>query len=246
MKKCLLILLACVGTTIGLFAQVWPCTPDPNLNYNGISPAELPFAMAGYEYWTSLSFKIPKDSSINQIAVTIDSARFLYASGRPVGFEFFCNTPRCVWKGGEKGCALFYGKVDSTFSEREFPMKIYTQTWYRFTGGTDQFSRIDSATNYRFKIVQYNNLIEVSQYEPLTIYPNPVKEELHIELRDANNQPAMLTILDNKGRTVYQNDLNPTQFLHTVNIDMSQFSKGLYYVKLTTDGKQQLAKVNVF
>ena len=31
--------------------------------------------MAGYDYWSSIGFKIPRDSSISGIAITIDSAK---------------------------------------------------------------------------------------------------------------------------------------------------------------------------
>jgi hypothetical protein len=227
-------------------AQTWPCTPDPNLTYNGISPEELPNAMAGYEYWSTLSFKIPRDSSIMGIGVTVDSAQFVYATGKPPGFTFYCNTPNCVWPGGAKGCALFNGKVDSSFTDStaEFPMKIYTLTWYRFTGGTDQFSRLDSATNYVFRIAKYNGIAEFATYSTLHAYPNPTTGNLTIELRDLTNSPGKLQVTDAFGKTIHQQEVSGNdRFLNTINIDLSAYAKGLYWVTLQTDKGSAIRKV---
>ncbi len=228
------------------FAQTWPCTPDPNLTYNGISPETLPNAMAGYEYWSTLSFKIPRDSSISGISVTIDSAQFIYATGKPEGFVFYCNIPNCVWPGGTKGCALFNGKVDSTFTDSvaEYPMKIYTMTWYRFTGGSQQFSRIDSATNYVFRIMKYNSIAEFATYSALNAYPNPTTGNLTIELRDLSNSPGLVQVTDAYGRTIHQQQVpGNNQFLNTIQVDLSGYAKGLYWVTLQTDKGSAIRKV---
>jgi hypothetical protein len=249
MKKILytsLLFILCL--TYKTNAQTWPCSPDPNLTYNGISPEVLPNAMAGYEYWSTLSFKIPRDSSISGIAITIDSAKFIYATGKPQGFDFTCNTPECVWAGGTKGCALFYGKADSTLTDSvaEYPMKIYTLTWFRFTGATDQFSRIDSATNYKFRIVKYNGISELSTYTHLTAYPNPTQGKVTIELRDIQDELNELLIVDVFGKVVFKEKLTkPNQFLTSLSFDLSEYQAGLYLVSLTSGNKTSLVKVQL-
>jgi hypothetical protein len=209
------------------------CTPDPNLTYNGVSPDGLPPAMAGYYYTSTLSFKIPKDTSIQSINVTVDSAKFIYATGQPAGFSFTCNNPGCVWPGGGKGCALFYGMVESNFTDsvKEFQMKIYTRTWYRFTGGTDQFSRIDSATNYTFRIVKYNGIAELTTYERLTAYPNPTTGKVTIELRDLANDAAEVNIMDAFGKLIYKTTVSDNnRFLNTLSVDLGNYSPGMYVI----------------
>lgn len=222
------------------------CTPDSNLTYNGISPESLPNAMAGYYYSTTLSFKIPKDSSISGINVTIDSARFLSASGQPKGFGFTCNTPNCVWRGGEKGCALFFGGVDSNFTDSvaEYPIKLYTITWYRFKGGAEQFSRIDSATDYTFKIVKYNGIAELNKYENLTVYPNPTSGIVTIELRDLEKANSHVQVMDAYGKLIYENTITEnTKFLNTLSVDLSGYKSGLYFITVRSGDKVGLSKV---
>jgi hypothetical protein len=251
MKKTALLLTVLLSIMLSnTFAQIWPCVPDESLTYNGISPETLPPATAGYDYWSVLSFKIPKDSSItangSSIGITIDSARFLYAAGIPAGFEFHCNTPNCVWKGGSKGCALFTGKVDSTYTDSvaEYPMIIYTMTWFRFTGGSDQFSRIDSGTNFVFRIKKYNGIAEFSSYEPLKAYPNPTTGMVNIELRNLQNTPGEIRIMDALGKLVYENTLSKNdQFLNTLSVDLSDYPKGLYMITLRSGDKIGLSKI---
>jgi hypothetical protein len=233
---------------LAVFVQkaVAQCTPDPNLTYNGISPETLPNAMAGYYYSTVLSFKIPKDSSISGINVTVDSAKLVFISGKPPGFEFNCNTATCAWAGGEKGCALFFGSVDSTFTDSvaEYPMKIYTQTWYRFTGGADQFSRIDSATNFKFRIVKYLGIAEVTRYEQLTAYPNPTTGLVNIELRDLEKENSRVQIMDAFGKRIYDQVVpQNSSFLNTLSVDLSLYGPGMYLITVQSGDRVGLSKI---
>lgn len=250
MKK-IYYLLVCVATIlITQLSNAQPCTPDPNLTYNGISPDGLPPAMAGYYYFTTLSFKIPHDSVVSSggldIPVTIDSARFLYAAGKPDSFTFTCDKPSCVWPGGTKGCALFAGQVSKEHNDTtlEFPMKIYTLTWYRFTGGPDQFTRIDSATNYVFRILKYNGIGEITTYTNLKVYPNPTQGKVTIELRDIQDQANEVTIMDAFGKLVYSRQFDkPSSFLTTYTADLSDYKPGLYVVTLKSGNKVGVSKV---
>lgn len=250
MNKFYYLIICIIGLSYSKLAYAQPCTPDPNLTYNGISPDGLPPAMAGYYYWTTLSFKIPKDSVVKtnglEIPVTIDSAKFLYAAGKPDSFTFACDKPGCAWVGGSKGCALFSGQVSKEYTDStlEYPMKIYTKTWYRFTGGVDQFDRIDSATNYVFRILKYNGIGEITTYTNLKAYPNPTQGKITIELRDIQDAVNEITIMDAFGKLVYSQQFDkPTSFLKTYTADLSAYKPGLYLVTLKSGNKVGLSKV---
>jgi hypothetical protein len=244
MKKALLF-LSMILTMLAYKANA-QCTPDSALTFNGISPETLPDAMAGYYYSSTLSFKIPRDSSISGVKVTVDSAKFLYATGKPPGFNFACNNADCLWPGGTKGCALFYGQVDSNFTDSvaEFPMKIYTMTWYRFTGGVDQFQRIDSATNYSFKIVKYLGIAELTTYQRLSAYPNPSTGKVTIELRDLANDKAEVKVMDAFGKLVWETTVaDNNRFMNAVSVDLSAYAPGLYFITVKSGDKLGMSKV---
>jgi hypothetical protein len=239
-----LILLIFMFPVINVSAQ---CTPHEELTYNGIYPEKLPDAMLGVDYYSTLSFKIPQDSVITGgIAVSIDSAKFLYASGQPSGFTFQCNTPRCSWPGGAKGCALFTGKADinNAAAVREYPMKIYTQTWYKIKGAPQQYSRIDSASNFKFTIVAYNGLGEISKYTPLTAYPNPATGVVTIEVRNVMQDAGEVTVTDMTGRVVYHKTFaKPSEFLTTFTADLGGHKPGLYLVSFKAGDQYGLSRI---
>jgi hypothetical protein len=251
MKKIYILFTILIMSLVsGFTLHAQPCTPDPNLTYNGISPDGLPPAMAGYYYYTVLSFKIPKDSLIKagglDVPVTVDSSKFIYATGKPDSFYFACDKPGCVWPGGTKGCALFAGQVSQNYTDTtlEYKMKIYTQTWYRFTGSPDQYSRIDSATNYVFRILKYNGIAELTTYTNLTAYPNPTNGKVTIEVRDIEAETNELTILDAFGKRVYSNSFEkPSSFLSSFTADLSDYKPGLYIVMLQSGNKVGTARI---
>lgn len=249
MKKIYCIVLGLIGLFVAQSSKA-QCIPDPNLNYNGISPDGLPAAMAGYPYSTVLSFKIPSDSVVRvsgfDVPVTVDSAKFLYAAGKPAGFNFACDKPSCVWLGGTKGCALFSGMVpkENNDSTLEYPMKIYTMTWYHITGTPDPASRIDSATNYVFRILKYNGIGELTTYTKLTAYPNPTQGKVTIELRDIQDRANEVTVMDAFGKLVYSHSFDkPSSFLTTYTADLTGYTPGLYLVTLKSGNKISTAKV---
>lgn len=243
MKRLILIFFVLLTITVDLKAQVWPCEPNPDFNYTGIYPPQIPYGMAGYDYRTTLSFKIPRDSSISGVSVVVDSARFVGASGTPPGFAFYCDNPSCTWAGGTKGCALLAGRVDSTFvvnADSSFPMKIYTETFYRFGSSTSQFSRIDSATNYVFRIRKYTGLIEMRKAAPLSIYPNPTEGICSIQMDLLPADGGKLELTDVTGKLLLSEHLSrPQQY----DLNLSGFPKGLYVIKLSTSEGLHTARI---
>ena len=125
-------------------------------------------------------------------------------------------------------------------------MKIYTLTWFRFTGATNQFSKIDSATNYKFRIVKYNGISELRSYTHLTVYPNPTQGKVTIELRDIQEEHNELLIMDVIGKVVFKEKLTkPYQFLTSLSFDLSEYVTELYLVRLKSGNKTSLVKVEL-
>lgn len=68
----------------------------------------------------------------------------------------------------------------------------------------------------------------------ITIYPNPIKDVLYINTKATNL--LELNIIDFQGRVVLKKSKNLAQ------IDISHFSSGVYYVKLTSDKNISIIK----
>ncbi|UZO80786.1 T9SS type A sorting domain-containing protein [Aquimarina sp. ERC-38] len=72
----------------------------------------------------------------------------------------------------------------------------------------------------------------------LTMYPNPVKNKLQIEIKDGNN--PKLTVMDYLGKTV---KIQPLKVVaNTYQLEVSDLAKGMYLLKLETKNGQLTKK----
>ncbi|MEI6595182.1 MAG: T9SS type A sorting domain-containing protein [Bacteroidota bacterium] len=246
MKKLLLII-----TLFILSAQInfvlAQCTPDTSIYATGsyLYPAKIPFATVNIPYSQVLTFKIPLDSFISGIKIHVDSAQLYKIYGIPSGYGYQCNKPNCAWNGGTIGCALLSGLGDSTMIG-SYTMYVYIETFIKIGNNPPYTStqRFDSSS-YTFKVLRYlDGVFEVSPYQQLKVYPNPVNDFLTIELNDIQTNHNNINVFDATGRNVYSKEFSkPTIYTTTERIDLSIFPKGLYTVVLKTDEKTSIRKV---
>lgn len=72
--------------------------------------------------------------------------------------------------------------------------------------------------------------VEIALNSPISFYPNPVKNELH--LRGVDVEGAHLHIFDLMGKTVYKTNLTQQT------LDMTSLFKGIYILSIRKDGKE--------
>ncbi len=77
---------------------------------------------------------------------------------------------------------------------------------------------------------------ELSADFKLSVYPNPVDNILHIE--SSENGTKSFQLMDAFGKILMENP-----FDLTAQIDFNSYSSGVYFVKISVDGKQRLMKV---
>jgi hypothetical protein len=73
----------------------------------------------------------------------------------------------------------------------------------------------------------------------LSIQPNPAKESVSITISGLENKATTLVLLNMSGQTVYTADLIPSSDKFTQKIGLSSFAKGVYVVRLKTDGSTE-------
>lgn len=74
----------------------------------------------------------------------------------------------------------------------------------------------------------------------VSIYPNPVRSTLNIEVTAEQAQTTMVKIFDISGRMIKQVQANSTIGVSTLNINLSDVSNGLYTVQVYTNDKLAL------
>lgn len=104
---------------------------------------------------------------------------------------------------------------------------------------------------YRLKIIDNDGLNTFSKVIPVAlsantsefkVYPNPATDQLYILFNVQNTTKVELKITDVSGKIVYRNTVNINQGNSIANINISSFSRGVYYVLLSTDNGVQRAQ----
>jgi hypothetical protein len=82
--------------------------------------------------------------------------------------------------------------------------------------------------------------------EPITrIYPNPTENILNIELNDADNQPLEIEIFTITGEVIYQKNYKNIAAHFVEQVDLSDYAKGIYLVKVKQNKTVTVGKVVV-
>lgn len=81
----------------------------------------------------------------------------------------------------------------------------------------------------------------------LAIYPNPTSDKAIISIISSTNETINYTLLDVQGKLIEEKRLNITNGINTleININQLQLSKGVYFIKLISSGKEITKKLIV-
>ena len=75
-----------------------------------------------------------------------------------------------------------------------------------------------------------------------TLSPNPSQGIFTIQITGLQNQEATLSITGIQGKTILQESINGTRTL-TKKLDLSNYPKGVYFVKLQSAGQVKTEKM---
>lgn len=92
----------------------------------------------------------------------------------------------------------------------------------------------------------YSNIVAVnfSQDQKLTVFPNPVKDIVALYFLSIGNQSYALKIVDNKGRLVrIENDILTEDGMNTLQVNLSTFNNGIYFLSLFNDATSLKATI---
>jgi hypothetical protein len=78
--------------------------------------------------------------------------------------------------------------------------------------------------------------------DALTIFPNPTKGVVTLRFEAVEIQDIEIQIVNSIGQQVYTNHLNKHIGLVNKKIDLSSFSEGLYFAKITTNKGQSVTE----
>jgi uncharacterized delta-60 repeat protein len=98
------------------------------------------------------------------------------------------------------------------------------------------------SNKFNFIVSRFNNLISAiknsEKIGPLSIFPNPTKNELNIDLKGLIHANFLLKITDLTGRIVYQNNYDKSLINNTLQINIGDLMAGLYVLSITSEKEQ--------
>ena len=84
-----------------------------------------------------------------------------------------------------------------------------------------------------------------SSDEKIAIYPNPSNGVFTITAKNLAATTANLSIINVIGNEIFHEELTRSDAQFSVTVDLNNYAKGLYYVKLETDGYSTVRRVVV-
>ena len=217
------------GTTIG------SGTYNINQSCTVKASANLGFAFVN---WTENSNIVSTDTNY---IFSITANRNLQANFTPN--QFTINTSVYPLVGGSTSGSGIYNINQSCL------LKAIHAPNYNFTNWTENANVVSIDSNYSFTVIANRNLIANfslilgisgnSIRNSINIYPNPAKDNLVIELHKAENlNNTCITIYNIQGKEMKKFSLSHSK----TEIDISDFSTGLYVVKVMNETESLLRK----
>ncbi|MFH1319183.1 MAG: T9SS type A sorting domain-containing protein [Bacteroidota bacterium] len=132
---------------------------------------------------------------------------------------------------------------DGYLSNQQDPSHVY------FATGT--YTVMDSVANsvgctdkkYRdIEVVIPDGIEQLNDTETLEIYPNPASGSVNIRYAFEGTENFHLSLYDILGQEIMRKEIKNDSSSGLVSLDISGYSTGMYYIKLTNENKQIIRK----
>ncbi len=83
--------------------------------------------------------------------------------------------------------------------------------------------------------------------ENITIYPNPVVDQLKVSFKSSRRAIAVISIFNNIGKQVYtlESEVEPGQNFFTIDVRDSSIEPGIYFVQIVSENEKYTRKLIV-
>ena len=87
--------------------------------------------------------------------------------------------------------------------------------------------------------------VSKEQLNQFNVYPNPVKDQLNIDFDQTESKNITIQLIDIVGREIQRLELTTVIGKNSIQMDVSAFSKGIYFAILKSDNQSQAIKLVV-
>ena len=124
-------------------------------------------------------------------------------------------------------------------SKTKFGLSVGNYSWrIRGACGINGTSWATPFTGYEYYTLGGDRLLNEiqsnSQLTNISIYPNPSRGEFNIEILSMDSQEIEIRVVNSMGQKIYNKRVE-VEGIHKQNIDLSNYSKGIYNLSIKTD-----------
>lgn len=136
---------------------------------------------------------------------------------------------------------LYLSGFSNTYNSSDFPIRYssYPNAWVQDTNANQIPGPVPDAIVARFNldaiIIGIGNPPDDNYTGDILIYPNPSQNAITLEMNVRKQGRALLMIYDVLGRCVYNKGFDALQGSQKKTLDVSSYSPGIYFVKITID-----------
>jgi hypothetical protein len=137
----------------------------------------------------------------------------------PVGWE---------WKTFDMGSFTWTVADSTAFFVHTRKNNVYKLVFTKFVGSSTGVIVFNKEPMSASSVQDINHIMEVS------VYPNPVKDQLTIDFGREIKEPVSIAIFDISGKQVYSSQIKSDENLLTVRIPGSAIRSGLHFIRVIT------------
>lgn len=236
------------------FSAKAQCVPDTS-SFELITPVSdsLPCVERGVFYTTAIQFFCPP-----QLATTnIDSIIVTSFAGLPTGLSYACTPGNCKLYPWEHACLLVSGTTTDTAGTY---LIDYNGTAYTSDGSFTfhQLQNFGGLPEYALKVIEPGDPCRATVQDTtgtgvrnisslaanLTVYPNPSKGRVTVDVQSSVAIQGQLSITNAVGAVVFETPINTNgSYHHTINL--SEQPKGIYLLQLHTQSGFAVQKIMI-
>ncbi len=248
MKKNLLITaLFAVAISAMTYAQ---CVPDPQYTNAGMWPDPategIDTGTVGTPYVQVLTIVVPADTTIGPVTGTVNTSTVTGVVFSPTGSGLSTASPTSfVYAGGSTGCMEIIGTPAAAAT---YTVTIsYTVNATIPPAGPMDFPAPDIIYNLVIEAgtpgaISEATLLDISE---LDILPNPSSEVAQVSFTSKSNQNVHFAMYNLIGEKLLDRVIESSAGQNEIDLDVSQFKSGIYFVSLSSDGSTVTKKLIV-
>ena len=88
-------------------------------------------------------------------------------------------------------------------------------------------------------------MANLTLFNNINIYPNPVHDQVNIEMTNWPTNRAKIVVRDVTGKQVYTQEVAPISNKEIITINTSKWAKGTYFIEVGEDGNRVVEQIVV-